>query len=50
MRVRGLHGVAGDAFGSDLIATSAFDRVIKAPHDNTARAEHGYEEPEQLAD
>src|SRR4029434_4696706 len=37
-------GVAVDAFGSDLIATAAFDRVIQATHDNTARDEHAHEE------
>src|SRR5712691_3674380 len=47
MRVRGPHGGAGEAFGSDLIATSAFESVIKATHDNTARDAHGHEEPEQ---
>ncbi len=47
MRVRGPHGVAVDTFGFDLLAASAFDGVIKAKDDDTARDEHGHEEPEE---
>jgi len=47
MRVGGAHGIAGDAFGSDLLAAAAFDGVIQAQDDDTPGDEHGSQEPEQ---
>jgi hypothetical protein len=47
MRVRGPHRIAGDAFGGDLIAASAFDSVIKAKDNDPAGDAHGHEESEK---
>jgi hypothetical protein len=47
MRVRGPHRGAVDTFGFDLLAASAFDGIIKAKDDDTARDAHGHEEPEE---
>ena len=45
--VGGPHGITVDAFRGNLIAAAAFDGVIKAKDDDTARDEHGHEEPEE---
>jgi hypothetical protein len=45
--MRGPHGITGDALRGNLIATSAFDGVIKAADNDTSGDEHGDEEPEQ---
>jgi hypothetical protein len=47
MRMRGPHGITGDAFRGHVLATSAFESVIKAEEHNTSGDEHGHEEPEQ---
>jgi hypothetical protein len=46
-RVRGPHGIAGDALGGDRIAASAFDGVIKATDNDPAGEEHGHAESEE---
>ena len=47
VRVRGPHGITVDAFGGDLLATAAFDGVIKATDDDTPGDAHSYEKPEE---
>jgi hypothetical protein len=42
MRMRGPHGIAVDAFRANVIATSAFDSVIKAEEHDTSGDEHGH--------
>ena len=49
MRLRGPHGITGEAFRGKLRAASAFDGIIQAEENAPAGDEHGAYEPEQQA-
>jgi hypothetical protein len=47
MRVRRAHGIAVDAFSSDLLAAATLNGVIDAQGDHPSGDEHRHQEPEQ---